>query len=161
MWRSRYPLKPKVKQTNKNILHVPYKGQALLLPDLISGNINMAVLFYPVVDSFVKSGQLIPIAVDAASRLAELPNTPTFSEAGIPELNRHSWMMLLSNQTNNVDEVTKIRQLLINLLNDPTQSKQLQSATGLIINKKTMVPKPNFLQDEKVRITPVIMQVDH
>ena len=147
------------KSTKKNIVHVPYKGQSAVIPDLINGNVNMAVLFYPVALPYIKSGQLNAIAIDSPNRSTELPNVPTFAEAGFPELFQHSWTMLLSNQTNNNQELEKIRQTLVESLTDTTQSQTLRSA-GIIINKKDILPSPNFLHNEKTKLTPLIMQVD-
>ena len=67
-----------------NILHVPYKGTAQLLPDLIEGRISMALDSMPAYLPHIKSGRLRPLAVASLKRSAQLPDVPTISEAGLP-----------------------------------------------------------------------------
>ena len=67
-----------------NIVHVPYKGTSLLLPDLLSGQVAMAIDTPPAHVPFIKSGKLRALAVTAAKRTSFLPNLPTMAEAGLP-----------------------------------------------------------------------------
>ena len=67
-----------------DIVHVPYKGSALLLPDLIEGRISMALDSMPAHLPHIKSGRLRALAVASLQRSAQLPDVPTISEAGVP-----------------------------------------------------------------------------
>ena len=77
--------------TGTDIVHVPYKGSALSIPDLASGNV--AILFDSLasVMPHVKSGAVKPLALNAAKRSALLPNVPTLAEAGLPAFDRYTW----------------------------------------------------------------------
>ena len=67
-----------------DILHVPYKGTAQLLPDLIDGRVSMAIDSLPAHLPHIKSGRLRPLGVARMTRSAQLPDVPTMSEAGLP-----------------------------------------------------------------------------
>jgi tripartite-type tricarboxylate transporter receptor subunit TctC len=65
------------------ILHVPYKGSAQLLPDLLDGRVSMALDSMPAHLPHIKAGRLRALAVASLQRSAQLPDVPTLSEAGL------------------------------------------------------------------------------
>jgi tripartite-type tricarboxylate transporter receptor subunit TctC len=67
-----------------NILHVPYKGTAQLLPDLLDGRVSMAIDSLPAHLPYIKAGRLRALGVARRTRSAQLPDVPTMSEAGVP-----------------------------------------------------------------------------
>lgn len=67
-----------------NILHVPYKGTAQLLPDLLDGRVSMAIDSLPAHLPHIKAGRLRALGVARKTRSAQLPDVPTMSEAGLP-----------------------------------------------------------------------------
>jgi tripartite-type tricarboxylate transporter receptor subunit TctC len=67
-----------------DIVHVPYKGTALFLPDLIDGRVSMSLDSMPPHLPHIKSGKLRALAVTSAKRSAVLPDLPTISEAALP-----------------------------------------------------------------------------
>ncbi len=75
-----------------SMLEVPYKSQALELPDLISGQIAVSFAYYPVLAPHLKSGRVRALAVASQQRLAALPGLPTFAEAGYPGVEGKGWM---------------------------------------------------------------------
>jgi tripartite-type tricarboxylate transporter receptor subunit TctC len=74
------------------LLEVPYKSQALELPDLISGRIATSFAYYPVLAPHLQSGRVRALAVASRQRLAALPDVPTFAEAGFPSVEGRGWM---------------------------------------------------------------------
>jgi len=74
-----------------DIVHVPYKGAAGALNDLIAGHVSMAFMTSTSAMSHLKEGKVRPIAVAAAKRLAQLPDVPTLSEAGLAGFESDSW----------------------------------------------------------------------
>ena len=78
-----------------DIVHVPYKGVGLAIPDLVSGKIQM--VFYPSTFlSFVRDGKLRAIAITARARSPVLPEVPTSAESGMPELLASSWHAIVA-----------------------------------------------------------------
>ena len=67
-----------------DIVHVPYKGTALFLPDLIDGRVSMSLDSMPPHLPHIKSGKLRALAVTSAKRSLVLPDLPTVSEAALP-----------------------------------------------------------------------------
>jgi tripartite-type tricarboxylate transporter receptor subunit TctC len=71
-------------QTGVNIVHVPYKGTAQLLPDLIDGRVSMAIDSLPAHLPHIKAGRLRALGVARKTRSPQLPDVPTMTEAGLP-----------------------------------------------------------------------------
>ena len=74
-----------------DLVHVPYKGTALAIPDLANGSIAMLFDSLASVMPHVKSGKAKPIAVNAQRRSPLLPEIPTLQEAGMPAFDRYTW----------------------------------------------------------------------
>jgi tripartite-type tricarboxylate transporter receptor subunit TctC len=73
------------------ITHVPYRGAAPAVTDLIAGQIDGVVDNPPTVISHIRSGAVVPLAVAAKERLALLPDVPSAPEAGLPGWEASSW----------------------------------------------------------------------
>ncbi|WP_454733696.1 MULTISPECIES: Bug family tripartite tricarboxylate transporter substrate binding protein [Cupriavidus] len=80
--------------TRTEIAHVPYRGSGPALADTVAGQV--AAQFDNVSSSlaFIKSGKLRALAVASAKRIPELPDVPTYAEAGLPEMNNMAWFGL-------------------------------------------------------------------
>jgi len=75
--------------------HVPYRGSAPLATDLLAGTVNVAIDFIPAYIPHVKSGAIRGLAVTSDQRAPQLPEVPTLSEAGLPEVNSTGWFGLV------------------------------------------------------------------
>ena len=74
-----------------DIVHVPYKGGAAAITDLIGGQINMMIEVMPNAFQFVKSGKVRALAVTTAQRSAVAPDIPTLAESGLPGFEVSAW----------------------------------------------------------------------
>jgi tripartite-type tricarboxylate transporter receptor subunit TctC len=83
------------KAAGVSMLEVPYKSQALEIPDLVSGQIAMSFAYYPVLAPHLKSGRVRALAVASQQRLAALPDLPTLAEAGFPGIEGKGWMGIM------------------------------------------------------------------
>ncbi len=81
---------------NVDLTHVPYKGPATALTDLIAGNVQAAFFVPGNVQQYVKEGRLKLIASSGAKRFGSTPNIPTLIESGYPDLVATSWIGLLA-----------------------------------------------------------------
>jgi tripartite-type tricarboxylate transporter receptor subunit TctC len=79
-----------------SITHVPYKGAAPALTDLVAGNIQLAFLVPGNVQQFVKDGRLKLIASSGTKRFESTPQVPTMIESGFADFNAVSWIGLLT-----------------------------------------------------------------
>ena len=78
-------------KTGTDIVHVPYKGNAAALQDLLGGNIQLMFDSIPSSAGAVRSGLLRPLAVTTAKRVAAYPDLPTVAEAGVPGFDIATW----------------------------------------------------------------------
>lgn len=90
------------------IKHIPYKGSAPLLTDLLSGAVNFVVDTPNVYLQQIKAGKVKPIAVTGKKRLALLPAVPTFGEAGLPDYDLRMWFGVLAPAATPPDIVAKL-----------------------------------------------------
>jgi tripartite-type tricarboxylate transporter receptor subunit TctC len=74
-----------------DIQAVPYRGDALLNPALIAGEIDVAIVPIGTIIPLIEGGQLRALAVNSAKRSAVLPDVPTVSEAAIPGFEAAGW----------------------------------------------------------------------
>ena len=77
--------------TGIQIVHVPYKGTALVYPDLFSGQVSMLFDTLSVGMPFVKAGRIKALGVTSSKRAAVLPDVPTIAEAGVAGYNADLW----------------------------------------------------------------------
>jgi tripartite-type tricarboxylate transporter receptor subunit TctC len=77
--------------TGTRLTHVPYKGNAPVLSDLIGGQIQVSLLTMPSVMPYVKGGKVRAIATSGSRRSPALPEVPTIAEAGVPGYEYTPW----------------------------------------------------------------------
>ncbi|MFM7011389.1 MAG: Bug family tripartite tricarboxylate transporter substrate binding protein [Betaproteobacteria bacterium] len=74
-----------------DVIHIPYKGAAPALTDVIGGTVDFGFKTASGVMPAILSGKVRPLAVAGSARLAQLPDVPTMAEAGMPDLEADSW----------------------------------------------------------------------
>jgi tripartite-type tricarboxylate transporter receptor subunit TctC len=74
-----------------DIVHIPYKGNAEGVTALLSGQVQMAISGLPPMIAHIQSGKLRALAVTGPSRMAQLPDVPTVTEAGYKEVDVSAW----------------------------------------------------------------------
>ena len=82
--------------TNADMIHVPYKGSAPAITDLIGGHVLMMFDSTVAIMPHIKAGKVKPIAVTGAKRSAQLPEVPTFAELGFPAVESYAWYGLFA-----------------------------------------------------------------
>ncbi|GGJ28894.1 Bug family tripartite tricarboxylate transporter substrate binding protein [Neoroseomonas lacus] len=75
--------------------HVPFRGAAPALTDVVAGNLDFMITTLPSVVGLINGGQVRPIAVTGETRIAVLPNVPTVAESGVPGYKATAWYGLL------------------------------------------------------------------
>jgi tripartite-type tricarboxylate transporter receptor subunit TctC len=81
---------------NANVVHVPYKGAAPALTDLLGGHVHAMIIDLPVLLPHVKSGKVRASAIAAEKRTALLPDLPTSVEQGLPGLIAVNWFAIMA-----------------------------------------------------------------
>ena len=64
--------------------HIPFKGAAELLTEIMAGRVDFSVQTFTTTLTYIRDGKLIPLAISAHKRVADMPNVPTTIEAGLP-----------------------------------------------------------------------------
>jgi tripartite-type tricarboxylate transporter receptor subunit TctC len=78
------------------LIHVPYKGAAPAVQDLMAGQVQMSFASLASVSAQVRAGKLKLLAIAAPTRVADFPSVPTFAEAGYPTVSISAWTGLLA-----------------------------------------------------------------
>jgi tripartite-type tricarboxylate transporter receptor subunit TctC len=81
--------------TGIDLVHIPYKGIAPLTTDLLAGTVQVSIYGVFTTLPHAKTGRIRPLAIDGDKRSLLLPQVPTFSEAGFPELRAPAWWGLV------------------------------------------------------------------
>ena len=110
-----------------NVLHVPYKGAAPAMQDLVAGNVAFSVGSIASSIAYVESGKLVPLAVTGPRRWATLPHVPTLAEAGFPDATIVFWMGLLAPAGTPKVAIDRLNQEFRAVLEEETVKEKLQA----------------------------------
>jgi tripartite-type tricarboxylate transporter receptor subunit TctC len=113
------------KATGVKTQHVPYKGAAMALTDVISGTVDLYMSSVPTLLGQIKQGKLRPLAVTSAKRVDDLPNVPTINESGYKGFEAVTWFGLLAPAGTPKDVVAKLNAEFNKALQQPDLRKKL------------------------------------
>ncbi|MCD9119437.1 tripartite tricarboxylate transporter substrate binding protein [Cupriavidus sp. UGS-1] len=111
--------------TGLNIQHVPYKGSAPAVNDLLGNQIGLMFDNLPSSYQHVKAGKLRPLAVTSAKRSPALPDVPTVAEAGVPGYEATSWFALYATGGTPKAIVDRLNAEVVKILAMPDVQKQM------------------------------------
>lgn len=130
-----------------DVLHIPYKGQAPALNDLLGGHVDMMFANTPDVLPHVKSGKLRAIALANDARLESIPDVPTFKEAGVDNMNSNSWYGVIVPSGTPAPIVEKLSAEFVRIVNLPEIRERLL-AQGLEPAGTTSAEFAEYLKSE-------------
>jgi tripartite-type tricarboxylate transporter receptor subunit TctC len=113
-------------KTGTSGLHVPYKGGAPAITDLLGGHADVSFQNINVVANHIRSGKLKALAITGDKRSPLLPNVPTLSEAGVKEADVYSWQGIAAPKGLPKDVREKLHSNIAAALNDPEIKPKLQ-----------------------------------
>jgi len=105
--------------------HVPYKGAAQALTDVISGTVDLYMSSVPTLLGQIKQGKLRPLAVTSAKRVDDLPNVPTINESGYKGFDAVTWFGLLAPAGTPKEVVARLNAEFNKALANPELRKKL------------------------------------
>ena len=105
--------------------HVPYRGQALAVIDMISGQIQLGFPSIPASVAHIKSGRLLALGVTTPQRASALPDVPAISEAGLPGYEVSGWYGVIGPAGIPAPLVARINQEINNILKAPDMRERL------------------------------------
>lgn len=142
-------------KTGTSGLHVPYKGGAPAITDLLGGHANVSFQNINVVLGHIKSGKLRALAVTGANRSAALPNVPTLAESGVKDVYVYSWQAIAAPKGLPKDVKARLHTTIVNTLRDP-QIKDKLSEQGFEIVASSPEQFAKFQAQELARWRDVI-----
>ncbi|MDM0038825.1 tripartite tricarboxylate transporter substrate binding protein [Variovorax sp. J22G21] len=111
-------------QTGTTGLHVPYKGGAPAMTDLLGGQVDGSFQNVNAVVQNIKAGKLKALAVTGAKRSPVLPDVPTLAEAGVKNVEVYSWQAVVAPKGLPADVRAKASSAIVAALNDPAIKQQ-------------------------------------
>ena len=130
--------------------HVPYKGSAPAVADLLGGQIAIMFDNMPSALQHVKSGKLRALGVTSAKRSAELPDVPTLAEAGVPGYEATSWFGMFAPAKTPAEVTTKLHGVIVKALNDPEVKKKI-SEQGAEPHPESPTEFATFIRNETAK----------
>ena len=117
--------------TGIDVIHVPYKGSAPALTDLMGGQV--AMIFDNTALNYVKSGKIRALAVTTKDRLSVMPDVPTLQEAGVAGYELAAWQGVIAPAGTPRPVVDRLNAEIVKLLHEPDVVKRLTGDGGQII----------------------------
>ena len=142
-------------QTGTTGLHVPYKGGAPAITDLLGGQVDGSFQNVNAVVQNIKAGKLRALAVTGDKRSPVLPDVPTMAETGVKGVEVYSWQAIVAPKGLPADIRAKAHDTMTAALNDPAVKQQF-TAIGLEVVANTPAQFAAFQQQESARWKKVI-----
>ena len=137
------------------LAHVPYKGAAPAVQDLVAGQIDGLVDNPPLVVGHIKSGALKALAWAAPQRMAILPDVPTAAEAGLPGFEASSWFALIAPAGTPKEIVARLNAETAKILRDPKMVEQF-AQRGVRLVGNSVEEFVAFIPKERARWADIV-----
>ena len=140
-----------------NLVHVPYKGAAPVLPDIMSGVVQVAWMSINSIRGAVKEGRVRPIAVDGAKRVADFPDLPTFNELGFPQMQANGiWLGMFVPAGTNPAIVDRIQKDVYAVISEPTFRAQKIIGRNYELVGSTPAELTALMKETAERFAPIV-----
>lgn len=135
--------------------HIPYKGAAPAMADLLAGVVDIIFDFPVGVQQHIESGKLRLLAVPSPTRLPNIPDVPTFAELGLPGVNFSTWAVMVLPVGTPPDVVDRLGEAFGKSLQDPEVKKYFdEQGASLIPYTKDRLAE--FLASERVKMKRIV-----
>jgi tripartite-type tricarboxylate transporter receptor subunit TctC len=139
-----------------NIVHVPYRGSAPMMSDLVGGQISMAFDATPTALPQAQSGAIRAIGAGMATRMRAMPELPTLQEQGLKGFECYTWNAILAPADTPQPIVERLSEAINKALDDPTVFKRLQEAGIDPTPGSTPKQAAAFIKAELAKWAPII-----
>ena len=138
-------------QAGLYIVHVPYRSLTQTVPATIAGDVQLTFSGAASSQAFIKSGRLKALAIGGKTRLALLPDVPTFAELGFPDVPANAWFGLFAPAATPRDIVMKLNAEVVRILRDPEFVQKELTAKGYELIASTPEEFTAFLAADSLR----------
>src|SRR5690606_15191795 len=114
-------------QANIDVLHIPYRGGSAIFTDLLGGQLQFAFGTVPSLQEHIKGGKLNAIAIISPDRVSQLPDVPTFAEAGLPGVDAEPLFGLVAPAGTPEEIVKKLAETLAKAVKQGSANEKLKS----------------------------------
>ena len=139
-----------------NIVHVPYRGSAPMMSDLVGGQISMAFDATPTALPQAQSGAIRAIGAGMATRMRAMPELPTLQEQGLKGFECYTWNAILAPADTPQPIVDRLSEAINKALDDPAVFKRLQEAGIDPTPGSTPKQATAFIKAELAKWAPII-----
>jgi tripartite-type tricarboxylate transporter receptor subunit TctC len=116
-----------------DIVHVPYKGAAPAVNDIVGQQVQMVFLDIPVLLPQVQAGKVRPIAIGSRERVPSLPNVPTTAEVGLPQIEAENWYGMVAPAATPAAVIAKLHRATAEALKSPEVKDKLQAQGAILV----------------------------
>ena len=141
------------KLAGTDLTHVPYKGSAPAVSDVIGGQILFTFPALPTIQGFLDAGKLKVLAVSGEKRTQALPDVPTFTEAGFGEMNISAVYGVLGPAKLPKPVVAKLNATILEILNDRDFVETKFAAQGMVPMRLTSEQFARYIEDQTRKTT--------
>jgi tripartite-type tricarboxylate transporter receptor subunit TctC len=138
-------------RTGTTGIHVPYKGGAAAMTDLIGGAVDASFQNLGAASAHIKGGRLKALAIGGRSRLALLPEVPTFAEQGFPEIPSNAWFGLFAPAGTPREVILKLQGEIAKMLKEPEFNQREVAGKGYELVASTPEEFAAFLSADSAR----------
>ena len=142
-----------------DLVHVPYKGEAPALADLVGGTVPMALTTLNVALPMIRAGRVRPLAISSTERARQLPEVPTLAEAGLPDAEVVGWYGVLAPAGTPAAAISRLNRELTAMLAEPELRTKLE-AMGVDPKPAASEAFGRFVRDETERWRRVISEAN-
>lgn len=141
-----------------DVMNVTYRGEGALLPDLVTGKVDIGSLNLPTALPMLGAGRLKALATTGRTRLEDLPQVPTMAEAGFPGVEAYGWQALLAPRATPPDGMARLAAAMADFLAQTSVRARLAGIGALpaaAMLEPGATPR-SFMQEELVRLGEVV-----
>ena len=138
------------------VTHVPYRGSAAAMPDLLNGTVSMMLDVANNALPYVGRGEVKGLAVSSEHRLPQLPDVPTFKEQGLPDYEAYTWHMVLAPKETPEAVVRQLNAAINKVLSERAVQQRLEDLTMQVRADSTPESAARWLQAEMAKWEPVV-----
>jgi len=146
-------------RTHTQLTHVPYKGGAPAMNDVVGGQVPLYFSNAAATVPFIKAGRVRPLAVTSGHRSPALPDVPTLAEAGVPDVVLSEWNAFYAPAGVPPEVVARISDALIDTLRSPDVKEWIRNLTGEPF-EGSHADSVKFIDDEVARMARLIKERD-
>lgn len=145
--------------TGTSIEHVPYRGAAPAVTDLVAGVIDLVIDNVPNIIGQIRGGSVRPLATPSDLRLSQLPDVPTMAEVGVPGFTFGTSFGMAAPNGTPPETVRKMADTVTEILRDPAISRRLTEG-GTVLGGGTPEDFTRIIERERTALAPVIRRAN-